>query len=107
MKPIIQRFTHTAILIAGTLAPGHAQMLVQRFEPVNFSQVTITDSFWKPKMDKVATATLQACIVQTEDKTGRIRNFEKVAANEAGNRAIPPTRAFITTTATFIKPLKR
>ena len=51
----------------------------RKFEPVSFSQVTITDGFWKPTMDKVATATLEACIYQTEVKTARIRNFEKVA----------------------------
>ena len=51
-------------------------------EPVNFSQVRITDSFWKPKMDKVSTVTLDACIYQTEVKTARIRNFEKVARNK-------------------------
>ena len=56
-----------------------AQNPLQKFEPVNFSRVTIYDNFWKPKMDKVATATLQACIYQTEVKTPRIRNFEKVA----------------------------
>jgi len=50
--------------------------------PVNFSQVNITDSFWKPKMDKVATVTLDACIYQTEVKTARIRNFEKVARHK-------------------------
>ena len=44
----------------------------------------LTDPFWKPKQDKVATATLQACIQQTETKTGRIRNFEKVARKEQG-----------------------
>ncbi len=68
-----------AILFVAAALPAQAQLLVQRFEPVRFSQVNITDQFWKPKMDKVATATLNACIVQTEDKTGRIRNFEKVA----------------------------
>ncbi|HEY6899026.1 MAG TPA: beta-L-arabinofuranosidase domain-containing protein, partial [Puia sp.] len=51
-------------------------------EPVNFSHVHITDSFWRPKMDKVSTATLDACIYQTEVKTARIRNFEKVARNK-------------------------
>ncbi len=51
----------------------------QRMEPVSFSQVNINDSFWKPAMDKVATTTIQACIFQTETKTPRIRNFEKVA----------------------------
>jgi DUF1680 family protein len=50
-------------------------------EPVNFSQVTITDNFWKPKIDKVATKTLAACIYQTEIATPRIKNFEKVARN--------------------------
>jgi len=33
-------------------------------------------------MDKVSTVTLDACIYQTEVKTGRIRNFEKVARNK-------------------------
>ncbi len=50
-----------------------------KIEPVNFSNVTVTDAFWKPKMDLVATKTLAACIYQTEEKTARIRNFEKVA----------------------------
>src|SRR5258708_4915227 len=51
-------------------------------EAVNFSQVRITDSFWRPKMDKVSTVTLDACIYQTEVKTARIRNFEKVARHQ-------------------------
>jgi DUF1680 family protein len=50
-----------------------------KINPVNFSNVQINDAFWKPKIDKVATKTLQACIYQTEEKTGRIRNFEKAA----------------------------
>ncbi|TAH02328.1 MAG: glycoside hydrolase family 127 protein [Sphingobacteriales bacterium] len=56
-----------------------AQNRLQKMEPVNFSQVTITDAFWKPKIDKVATKTLAACIYQTEVATPRLRNFEKVA----------------------------
>ncbi len=56
-----------------------AQNSLLKFEPVNFSQVNITDNFWKPKIDKVATKTLAACIYQTEIATPRIRNFEKVA----------------------------
>lgn len=65
-------------------AVSFAQQGKQFFEPVSFSTVTITDKFWKPKMDKVATTTLQACIYQTEEKTGRIRNFEKVASGKGG-----------------------
>lgn len=75
MKPILPLF-----LLLSTLL--HAQSPTRKIEPVNFSQVTITDSFWKPTLDKVATTTLQACIYQTEVKTPRIRNFEKVARNK-------------------------
>ena len=63
-----------------------AQTSLQKIQGVNFSQVNITDNFWKPKMDKVATATLPACIYQTEVKTPRIRNFEKVARKKAGGQ---------------------
>ncbi len=59
-----------------------SQTGLQKIEPVNFSQVTITDEFWKPKIDKVATTTLAACIYQTEVATARIKNFEKVARNK-------------------------
>ena len=58
---------------------GKAQSSNVSIEPINFSKVTVNDAFWKPKMDKVATTTLEACIYQTEQKTARIRNFEKVA----------------------------
>lgn len=60
----------------------YSQEKLRVLEPVSFSKVTITDAFWKPKMDKVATTTLQACIYQTETKTPRIRNFEKVARKQ-------------------------
>jgi len=56
-----------------------AQTSFLQMEPVTFANVKITDSFWKPKIDKVATKTLAACIYQTETATARIRNFEKVA----------------------------
>ena len=65
-----------ALLCLGLHSP--AQSLL-KIEPVNFSQVTITDNFWKSKIDKVATKTLTACIYQTEIATPRIKNFEKVA----------------------------
>ncbi len=67
-------------ILAGIInTPLFSQTPKRQFEPVNFSQVNITDSFWKPTLDKVATTTLQACVYQTEVKTPRIRNFEKVA----------------------------
>ncbi|AEE52474.1 glycoside hydrolase family 127 protein [Haliscomenobacter hydrossis] len=52
--------------------------------PVKFSNVQITDAFWKPRMDKVANVTVPVCIDQTEVKTGRIRNFERVAGTRDG-----------------------
>ena len=51
-------------------------------EAVNFSQVEIQDNFWKPRIHTVSTVTIPVCIDQTEVKTPRIRNFEKVAAGK-------------------------
>jgi uncharacterized protein len=53
-----------------------------KFEGVSFSKITITDSFWKPRLQTIADKTLHACIEQTEIKTPRIRNFQKVARNQ-------------------------
>lgn len=71
---------NVCLLLAWLLcATAWSQNDTQKFEFVNFSRVTINDDFWKPKIDKVATKTLPACIYQTEIVTARIRNFEKVA----------------------------
>ena len=35
----------------------NAQSSHVKIEPINFSKVTVTDAFWKPKMDLVATKT--------------------------------------------------
>jgi DUF1680 family protein len=56
--------------------------------PVGFSQVKIDDGFWKPRMDKVSTVTLQACINYTEFKTSRIRNFERAASKNGQHEGI-------------------
>ncbi|GAB4467490.1 MAG: glycoside hydrolase family 127 protein [Thermoflexibacter sp.] len=64
--------------ITRTLQGQNQQVLT----PIGFSEVSITDAFWKPKMEKVAAITLQTCILQTEVKTPRIRNFEKVARKQ-------------------------
>jgi len=68
------------VFIAGFISvKTFSQTKLQKIEPVSFSQVNITDEFWKPKIDKVATKTLSACIYQTEVATPRIKNFERVA----------------------------
>ena len=66
-----------AILFQSTVVLSQSGL--EKIEFVNFSKVNITDDFWKPKIDKVATVTIPVCIDQTEVKTPRIRNFEKVA----------------------------
>ena len=71
-----------SILLIALIVSVNGFSQIQKIEPVSFSQVNITDNFWKPKIDKVATKTLAACIYQTETVTPRIRNFEKVARNK-------------------------
>lgn len=78
MPPSIRSLALTSLLLLPA-APATAQSPLGKFEPVGFPAVTIDDEFWAPKLRKVATATLAACIYQTEVKTPRIRNFEKVA----------------------------
>jgi len=67
-------------LLFGSFTQSMAQTAVQKMEAVNFSQVEIQDNFWKPRIQTVSTVTIPVCIDQTEVKTPRIRNFEKVAA---------------------------
>ncbi len=65
-----------------------AQQSLQKLTPVDFSLVTITDPFWKERMNQVATKTIDACILYTENKTGRIRNFEKAAKRSGKHEGI-------------------
>lgn len=67
---------------------AHSQNSSQKIYPVNFSEVDVTDAFWKAKMETVATATLDACVSYTQDKTGRIRNFEKAAKRSGKHEGI-------------------
>ncbi len=72
------------VLLLLVVVTANSQSL-QKLYPVSFSQVTINDAFWSPKLRTVSDVTLKACIDYTENKTGRIRNFEKVARGEKGN----------------------
>ncbi len=75
--PIIPVIAIT-ILVCMSAGNTRAQPVFQKIEPISYSRVQITDAFWKPKIDKVATVTIPVCIEQTEVKTPRLRNFEKV-----------------------------
>jgi uncharacterized protein len=76
---LISKYSFAGGMLFGSLFRADGQNSLVKLEPVNFSQVNITDNFWKPKIDKVAVTTLAACIYQTETVTPRLRNFEKVA----------------------------
>ena len=64
------------------LATNFALAQDVHLQPVSFSVVTISDGFWKPRLQTIATKTLDACVFQTEVKTPRIHNFEKVVRNQ-------------------------
>ncbi|MCR4665635.1 MAG: glycoside hydrolase family 127 protein [Paludibacteraceae bacterium] len=55
---------------------------------IDFSQVRVEDSFWSPRLERVAHVTIPVCIDQTEVQTGRIRNFENAAKGEGGHSGI-------------------
>lgn len=55
---------------------------------VDFSHVQVQDSFWSPRLQRVATTTIPVCIDQTEVQTGRIRNFENAAHGEGQHSGI-------------------
>ncbi len=57
-------------------------------EPVNFSRIRITDNFWSPRLQKHKDVTLNVCIDQIENRTGRIRNFENAALGEGEHSGI-------------------
>jgi DUF1680 family protein len=80
MKKSIAFCIPFALMLSGAFA----QSGMRSVEPVNFSKVTINDSFWKPRIDQVATVTIPVCVEQTEVKTPRIQNFEITAGLKEG-----------------------
>ena len=82
LKAKYMKKIHFIIITVSLSLKIFSQTHLQKIEPVSFSEVNVTDKFWRPKIDKVATKTLSACIYQTEVATPRIRNFEKVARNK-------------------------
>ena len=70
------------LLILCLTGTTKAQNSLQKIESVNFSQVTIDDNFWRPRINTVSKVTIPVMIDKTEVQTPRIRNFEKVAAKK-------------------------
>ncbi len=73
-----------SILIVAAACTNLLPAQQAHFSPVSFSQVTITDPFWKQRIQTVATATIPACVEQTEIQTPRIQNFEVAAGLRTG-----------------------
>ena len=78
----ITHFFIYPLVIAFAISKAEAQISFQKRESVNFSQIKITDKFWNSRINAVTNVSIPVCIDQTEVKTGRIRNFEKVAAKK-------------------------
>jgi DUF1680 family protein len=57
-------------------------------EAVDFSQVSVDDEFWKPRLNRHYSTTLAVCIDQIENQTGRIRNFELAAEGKGEHSGI-------------------
>jgi len=76
----------TAIIFLGLIFPMNvrSQEYNQRSEPVDFSRVRISDSFWTPRLKAHNDKTLYTCITQMRDSTRRISNFEKAAGIKTG-----------------------
>ncbi len=75
---LIQQALSLLLLTSG-LAHAQERSLPQLIKSVNFSNVQIADTFWNRQQEKVARETLWACVSYTEERTGRIRNFERVS----------------------------
>ena len=94
MKPILLPLVACLLTASGCTdrgaesAPQAQQDIIL---PVDFSRVSIRDGFWSPRLEKLSDSTLPVCIDQSENRTGRIRNFEN-AAKGSGNQLSMPVR---------------
>ena len=87
MKRILSFLTVAAAAILMT-ACGSKNNTHKLITPVKFSDVTINDSFWSPRLASHKDVTLKVCIDQIENQTGRIRNFENAAKGEGQHSGI-------------------
>ena len=78
----------TLPLVLTLVACGARQPDLMPVTPVNFSDVTIEDAFWSPRLQSHKDVTLKVCIDQIENQTGRIRNFENAAKGSGQHSGI-------------------
>ncbi|MCQ2143542.1 MAG: glycoside hydrolase family 127 protein [Bacteroidales bacterium] len=76
------------VVLAALCSTSCGNKCDRALEPVNFTEVSIDDSFWNPIFDRHKEVTLDVCIDQIENQTGRIRNFENAAKREGAHSGI-------------------
>ena len=84
MKNTLRLLCLLALLVACQKNPVQNKLIT----PVPFSDVTIDDGFWGPRLQSHKDVTLKVCIDQIENQTGRIRNFENAAKGEGRHSGI-------------------
>jgi DUF1680 family protein len=79
----MRHFRHlTLVFIMGISAAGYGQRRKDYpIQAVPFTQVTLNDQFWSPRLEINRTITIPASFEQCK-ATGRIKNFEMAAARE-------------------------
>ena len=66
------------VLLPLLTGAGASAAQLKRLSPVPFTEVTLTDRFWAPRLETNRTVTIPHAFTQCEE-TGRIRNFEVAA----------------------------
>ena len=83
----MKRFLYIILALATfSTAQGHgkAACINKPIAPVSFSEVSISDKFWSPRLDLYKAVTIEVCIDQIENRTGCIRSFENAARRIGG-----------------------
>lgn len=75
-------------VVSAACCGGKDASTMKKINPVQFSEVKITDDFWAPRLKNHKDVTLAVCIDQIENQTGRIRNFENAALKQGEHSGI-------------------
>ena len=87
MLTINKSHSALAVFLLAACSPQKEENM-KMITPVRFSEVTIDDAFWSPRLALHKSVTLPVCIDQIENQTGRIRNFENAAKGEGEHSGI-------------------
>jgi DUF1680 family protein len=71
------------LAIAGTQPPARAPEPDYPIRPVPLTSVTLTDAFWRPRLETNRTKTIPHILKQNQ-LTGRVANFVKAAKKASG-----------------------